>query len=236
MAKVRLNKKENNTQTKRQDKTNKEENKTPVTEEQKAMTNDNEQVTIVKDENTNKVEDNKEVKQEETETTPVKPIKYRTIKSNMIAKVFKDITLEEAIEEGKKYPNLKDIAETFDRYIKNFNMKDGVLTARLNYGIYSVMKTTIEKDYNEFLPRFRFINMLICKGKTDKLNSVRLLSHDFNWKWGGTEFRRFSYLVTALTAKCEYGNKRLENVISISKLVKKFTGRTAENLQKYFTA
>ena len=211
------------------------ENETNVPEEQETKTvNTTEQAAPV-DEKVNEVKQ-EESKQEENAESVKKTVKPKTLKASAMTKVFKDMKLEEAIAEGKKYPNLKDIAETFERYIKNFNMKDGDIAARLNYSIYTVMKSTVEKDYNDFLVRFRYINILICKGKKDKLNETRLLSHDFKWKWGGSEFKRYMKLVTALVAKCEHGVKNLHNVISVSKIVKSFNGKAAENLQKYFTA
>jgi len=180
------------------------------------------------------VEKKEEIKPEPVKQEKPKPKKLdaKTISSLLRGKKFED-----AIAVGKSFPELKDVAESINRYIEHVNSNISPEEyVRHNYGIYTALKNIVnDSDYNRFNLRLRYaINTICIANKDKKVNELTFLKYDYKWQWGGADYTRYSKLITIIFTACERGIKEVQKLFDIDRVTDLFTDAGRNNLKKFF--
>jgi len=218
------------------------ENEQPVVNEQETTTVKND----VDENNTNEINKESTEPKETNVSTEEKAVsksseqnskpKAKKLDARTISTLLKNKTFEESIELGKSFPELKDLAESINRFMEHTNSVSPDEYIRHSYSIYNAIKNVInDPDYNRFSTRFRYLINVICKAnKEKKVNELTFLKYDYKWQWGGAEYSRYSKLVTVIFTACERGIKEVQKVYNIDKLTSLFTETGKNNLKKFF--
>jgi len=193
-----------------------------------------EKVEEVKEETGKEVKPVEEKAKEPVKEEPKKEEKQVRLTLKKLTADLKDLDLDKTIEYGKKYQELKDIAETFERYKKYFRHDDPDNGARLNYSIYNIINSVLnDEDYGRFQLRYRYLMNILCKGKNGIFSPVNLHKFDSKWAWGRDALLKHGKLVTLIAVSCERGPKNIETVISPDKLLSGLKEPAVSNLKRF---
>ena len=155
-----------------------------------------------------------------------------------VGKMLKQGNLGTILEFGKKFKETEKVAKDLGDYIYSIGgVNNPEEYVRATYGVYLSISTVLkEKDFSKFNLKFRYLIGIICNAKKEaKADELTFLKHDTSWKWGGTEFKKFHSLITAIYAACDKGIKNVGSVVDLEKVVADLPAEAKANVKAFFT-